>query len=177
MRFIRANFTLKGLIILPVFLVTAGFGPFDWNKEEPASGALTHISLEDKTYLSKEELDQKLAEYQLKNIISIKSPQRTRREAKPGAYIVSATAYSSTVDQCDSTPFITASGQHVRDGIIATNFLPFGTKVKVPELYGDKVFEVQDRMNARYSTRVDFWMPSRGEAIQFGLKQIKIEVL
>ncbi|MFA4880706.1 MAG: hypothetical protein WC650_03735 [Candidatus Doudnabacteria bacterium] len=172
------RFILKRLIIiLPVFLVTAGFGPFDWNKEEPASGALTHISLEDKTYLSKEELDQKLAEYQSKNIISIKSPQRTRREAKPGAYIVSATAYSSTVDQCDSTPFITASGQYVRDGIIATNFLPFGTKVKVPELYGDKVFEVQDRMNARYSTRVDFWMPSRGEAIKFGLKQIKIEVL
>lgn len=171
------RFILRRLIILPVFLVTAGFGPFDWNKEEPASGALTHISLEDKVYLSKEELDQKLAEYQSKNIISIKSPQRTAREAKPGAYIVSATAYSSTVDQCDSTPFITASGQHVRDGIIATNFLPFGTKVKVPELYGDKVFEVQDRMNGRYSTRVDFWMPSRGEAIEFGLRQVKIEVL
>jgi len=171
------DLTLKGLIVLPVFLVSAGFGPFDWNKDEPASDALTHISLEDKTYLSKEELEQKLAEYETKNIISVEPSKRIRREAKPGTYIVSATAYSSTVDQCDSTPFITASGQHVRDGIIATNFLPFGTKVRIPDIYGDKVFEVQDRMNARYNTRIDIWMGSRNEAMQFGLKQVKVEVL
>ncbi len=34
------------------------------------------------------------------------------------------TGYSSTVDQTNSQPFITASGAWVRDGIVATNFLP-----------------------------------------------------
>jgi 3D (Asp-Asp-Asp) domain-containing protein len=89
---------------------------------------------------------------------------------------VTITAYSSTVDQCDSTPFITAHNTHVRDGVIAANFLPFHTKVKIPELFGDKVFEVEDRMNKKYSDRVDIWMESREEAIHFGAKFVRIEI-
>src|SRR3989344_1044153 len=52
------------------------------------------------------------------------------------------TAYSSTPDQTDDTPFITASGKQVADGIVANNLLPFGTKIRMPDLYGDKVFVV-----------------------------------
>lgn len=169
---------LKSLIILPVLLVLTGFGPLDLGLEKQEFKSLTHIPLEDKTYLSKEEIEAEIAAYNQKQSIAFSAPQRRYLvRGQPGVYIVSATAYSSTVDQCDSTPFITASGQSVRDGIIATNFLPFGTKVRIPELYGDKVFEVQDRMNARYYTRIDIWMPSRGQALYFGVKQVKIEVL
>jgi len=172
------KFTLRVLVILPVFLVLTGFGPLQLGESKQDFKSLTHIPYEEKEYLSKEEIEQKLAEYNRKYAVYTSSPvRRARAKAKPGTYIVSATAYSSTVDQCDATPFITASGQHVRDGIVATNFLPFGTKVKIPDIYGDKVFEVQDRMNARYQTRIDVWMPTRGEAIQFGLRQIEIEVL
>src|SRR3989344_3213041 len=64
--------------------------------------------------------------------------------------ILAATAYSSTPDQTDDTPFITAKGTTVRDGIIAANFLPFGTRIKIPDIYGDKIFVVEDRMNRRY---------------------------
>ncbi|HNY97834.1 MAG TPA: hypothetical protein PKM84_01795, partial [Candidatus Pacearchaeota archaeon] len=35
---------------------------------------------------------------------------------------VIVTAYSSTPDQCDDTPFVTAAGNQVRDGIVAANF-------------------------------------------------------
>ena len=87
------------------------------------------------------------------------------------------TAYSSTVDQTDSTPFITASGTRVRDGIIAANFLPIGAKVRFPNIYGDKLFVVEDRMNSRYYYRADIWMPSRWEAKQFGLKNTLIEII
>lgn len=87
------------------------------------------------------------------------------------------TAYSSTVDQTDSTPFITASGSHVRDGIVAANFLRFGAKVRFPDIYGDKIFVVEDRMNSRYPYRVDIWMRSREEAKQFGAKIVLIEVI
>ncbi|OGL72338.1 hypothetical protein A3F28_01480 [Candidatus Uhrbacteria bacterium RIFCSPHIGHO2_12_FULL_57_11] len=91
---------------------------------------------------------------------------------------VTVTAYSSTPDQTDSTPFITANGQHVRDGIIAANFLPFGTRVRFPELYGDKVFTVEDRMHPRFSKRADIWMETRQEAVHFGLKRgVTLEVL
>lgn len=89
---------------------------------------------------------------------------------------VMASAYSSTVDQTDSTPFITANGKHVADGIVAANFLPFGTKIKIPELYGDKIFSVEDRMNPRYYYKIDIWMETREEAIQFGVQYIEIEI-
>lgn len=89
------------------------------------------------------------------------------------------TAYSSTEDQTDDTPFITASGKTVADGIIANNLLPFGTKVRIPSLYGNKIFVVQDRMNRRWeNTRFDVWMPDLHSALHFGVKQsVDIEVL
>lgn len=92
-------------------------------------------------------------------------------------YDVWVTAYSSTSDQTDSTPFITASGTRVKDGIIAANFLPFGTKVLIPELFGDKVFTVEDRMHRRKTNNVDIWMSNRGKAIKFGIARAKIVIL
>lgn len=91
---------------------------------------------------------------------------------------VTVTAYSSTPDQTDDTPFITASGKHVADGIIANNMLPFGTKVTIPGLYGDKVFTVEDRMASYKSNyHIDIWMPTRSEALKFGVKTVDMEVL
>lgn len=87
------------------------------------------------------------------------------------------TAYSSTPDQTDDTPFTTASGSHVRDGIIATNMLPFGTKVQIPALFGDKVFIVEDRMHRRKIDMVDIWFPTRTEALRFGSNYAEIVVL
>ena len=88
------------------------------------------------------------------------------------------TAYSSTRDQTDGDPFTTASGQRVKDGIIAMNGVPFGTKVRIPEKFGSKVFVVQDRMHARYgSSRGDIWMKTRNDAKQWGVKRVKVEIL
>ena len=92
-------------------------------------------------------------------------------------YTVRATAYSSTVDQTDSTPFITASNTYVRDGIIAANFLPFGTTVRIPEIYGDKLFIVEDRMHQRYWYNVDIWFPEREMAKEFGTRKVRIEIV
>ena len=88
------------------------------------------------------------------------------------------TAYSSTPEETDDTPFTTASGTEVRDGVIANNMLPIGTKVRIPELYGDKVFTVEDRMNRRKSDyHFDIWFPEKQLAINFGVKTAEIEVL
>lgn len=105
------------------------------------------------------------------------TPARTKSTAPIREYVVTATAYSSTIDQTDDTPFITASQTYVRDGVIAANFLPFGTAVKIPDLYGDKIFIVEDRMNKRYLQRVDIWFPERQSALEFGIKQIRIEIV
>ncbi|MFA6392358.1 MAG: hypothetical protein WCW66_06515 [Patescibacteria group bacterium] len=99
------------------------------------------------------------------------------RVAKKSFYLT-VTAYSSTVDQCDGDPFTTASGDKVHDGIIAYNYLPFGTKVRFPEIFPGKVFEVQDRLRTGASVYLaDIWMGSREEAIQWGARVIKIEIL
>lgn len=88
------------------------------------------------------------------------------------------TAYSSTPEETDDTPFITASGKQVADGIIANNMLPLGTKVKIPELYGDKIFVVEDRMNKRKSDyHFDIWFPTKSSALNFGVKTAELEVL
>lgn len=89
---------------------------------------------------------------------------------------VMATAYSSTPEQTDDTPFTTASGTTVREGTLAANFLPFGTKVMLPEIYGDRMFTVEDRMHPRKGYQVDIWFPNTEEAIHFGAKTTYIEV-
>jgi len=88
------------------------------------------------------------------------------------------TAYSSTPGQTDSTPFVTASGSCVRDSVVASNYFRIGTKIRLPELYGDKIFVVEDRMNARYTNRVDVWMKDIADARKFGLKRnVHVEVV
>lgn len=88
------------------------------------------------------------------------------------------TAYSSTPDQTDDDPFVGASGKRVYDGMVAVNGLPFGTKIKIPSLYGEKVFTVDDRMNARYgSNRLDIWMNSSRKTVNaFGVKRAVVEI-
>lgn len=86
------------------------------------------------------------------------------------------TAYSSTPDQTDDTPFITASNTHVRDGTVAANFLAFGTKIKIPSLFGDKIFTVEDRMARKNPDKIDIWFPERHLAKKFGVKEAEVVV-
>lgn len=90
---------------------------------------------------------------------------------------VTVTAYSSTEDQTDSTPFHTANGREVEDGVVAANFLPLGTALRIPEAFGDKVFTVEDRMHERFDRRLDIWMPTRESAQAFGIRYLTIEIL
>jgi len=91
------------------------------------------------------------------------------------------TAYNSEAAQTDDSPCITANGfnvcEHGQEDTIAANFLPFGTKVMIPELFGDRVFVVRDRMNKRHTSRVDVWMKDRQVALKFGVKVAKIQVI
>ena len=90
---------------------------------------------------------------------------------------VTVTAYNSEEAQTDDTPFITAFGTNTREGIVATNFLPRGTLIRFPEIYGDKIFIVEDRMNKRYYYNIDIWMEKKIDAINFGAKVLTVEIL
>lgn len=98
-------------------------------------------------------------------------------EAAARTMVVPTTAYTSDPAETDSTPFTTADGSRVRDGIVAANFLPHGTRIRIPDYFGNKVFEVHDRMNSRYQTRVDIWMTNKSDAYAWGVRNVKIEIL
>ncbi len=88
------------------------------------------------------------------------------------------TAYSSSIWETWGCPYTTASNTHVRDGIVANNMLPFGTKVRFPQLFGDKIFIVEDRMHSRKGDyHFDIWFASRVEALQFGVKRTFVEIV
>jgi len=89
---------------------------------------------------------------------------------------VTVTAYSSTNHETDNTPFLTAIGTPVRDGIVASNFLPIGTVIRFPDKFGDKLFVVEDRMHEDYGLQVDIWMSNKEEAKEFGIQYLKMEV-
>ncbi|MBI2459522.1 MAG: 3D domain-containing protein [Parcubacteria group bacterium] len=109
-----------------------------------------------------------------------KLPESDAADIKFSQYFT-ITAYNSEAGQTDDSPCITANSFNVcANGVedtIAANFLPFGSKVKIPDLFGDRVFVVRDRMNKRFSNRVDVWMIEKPDAIRFGVKVARIEVL
>lgn len=95
---------------------------------------------------------------------------------KPGMHIsVWASAYSSSVEETDGNPFMTASGITVNSKTMASNFLPLGTVVSL----NGKEYIVQDRMNSRYNNEytVDVWQPSSEAAFAFGMRLVTIEIL
>jgi len=88
------------------------------------------------------------------------------------------TGYSSSPWETDDTPFITAAGTWVREGIVANNKYPIGTKVRFPEIYGDKIFVVEDRMHWKKGDyHFDIWMDSYEKAKGFGAKIVEAEIL
>ena len=60
---------------------------------------------------------------------------------------------------------------------MAANFLPLGTKITIPEIYGDRIFVVEDRMHPRNHYNVDVWFPDYWQAKNFGATQTYVEIL
>jgi len=107
-------------------------------------------------------------------------PVNSDLEVVKSGYIT-ATAYTSEVSQCYGAPCLIANGfnlcEHGIEDSIAANFLPFGTKVRLPDHFGDRIFIVRDRMNAKYDYRIDIWMVDKVDARKFGVKSVRFEVL
>ena len=114
----------------------------------------------------------------------------------PGVLFLKATAYTSSVRETDSTPFITATGARTRIGIIAVSpdmlrTLPYGSRVTLEDLgtpsglgrgrfnylFRNRVFIVEDTMHPRKRERIDVWLPERSTAIRFGVRNVRVTVL
>ena len=93
---------------------------------------------------------------------------------------VSASGYSSSVAETDTTPFVTAANTATRLGVLAmsrdllSEYTPgapfsFGDRAHIAGL-GD--FLVEDVMSARWTNRIDVWFPTREQAVRFGLRDV-----
>ena len=105
------------------------------------------------------------------------------------SYVVRSTAYNSTLGQTDSSPHITATGTRTRFGVVALsrdllNFVPYGSRIRIQDLSGTSynrmlagtIFIVEDTMNARMRRKVDVWMGTRSQALNWGSRSIRITV-
>lgn len=148
------------------------------------SGILIFESLDQKVEAELDEFsisknfEAKLLTIQGNSLLPISNPSSPEPpKTQPQKIRVVVTAYSSTIDQTDSDPFITAAGTLVREGIVATNILPFGTKIKLPEFFGDRIFVVEDRMSWKKGYHIDIWFPNREDALEFGAKITEVLIL
>ena len=158
----------KHLIILLVLGTFISISPVLESKTQSNENSLTISSFQ--------EMSESLATIEKNSLLPVSSLFNSNSDNTTIKVII--TAYSSSHWQTDSTPFVTAAGTEVRDGIIANNLLAFGTKVKIPELYGNKIFVVEDRMHSKKGYyHVDIWFSSYDEALNFGAKTTYIEIL
>jgi len=159
----------KALISLISTVVIGGFC-FAWqNKSQIAEAELNGLFLGPN--------QDELVILQKNSLAHISNPTDPQPEVIQKISVI-ITAYSSTIQETDDTPYVTAAGTMVRDGIVANNYLPFGTKIRIPELYGDKIFVIEDRMNWQKSNyHFDIWFPSYNEALNFGAKRTYVEIL
>lgn len=90
--------------------------------------------------------------------------------------LATVTAYTSSVDETDDTPFITASGATTGHGVIACpSKYDFGTKV----IIGDTEYTCEDRMNRRYweQDRFDIWVETKKEAYHWGIQEVEVKII
>jgi len=90
---------------------------------------------------------------------------------------VDITWYTSTVEECDDTPFITADGSRVRHGIVALSrdlleHLDYGDSLYVENIGW---YEARDTMHRRWRNRIDVWCDDRSVAINNGIQQSTIK--
>lgn len=73
----------------------------------------------------------------------------------------------------------TASGVLVRRGIIAADpkILPLGSVVRLHAGSYSGIYTVMDTGGAIRGQRIDIFLPTRAEAIRFGSRKIKVEVI
>jgi len=105
----------------------------------------------------------------------------------PTSEVVTVTTYTPSVEECDSTPHITASGFKIdtlnpkRHKIIAVSRdlkrkWKFGTKIRITGIGKHSgTYIVKDVMNKRYRKRIDILLGKQNKQFKFtGIKIYKI---
>jgi len=106
----------------------------------------------------------------------------TTRDSVPvvKVLLMEVSAYSPTVQECDSDPLTTASGKRVYVGGIAADWtvLPAGSIVSIPNYNNGNPCTVVDTGSAIKGNKLDVFFFSTDEAIHWGRRHnVKVQVL
>ena len=100
-----------------------------------------------------------------------------RRDQKSSSYtyVAEVSAYTASDDQCGKSDGVTASGTHAKQGrtIAAPSWIPFGTTVVVNGVS----YVCEDRGGYISDNRLDIYMDSREDAVEFGRKELEVTVV
>jgi len=158
----------------------------------PASATFTAVDYLETGYgqylTNKEKVDNFLPSQNKNTVLENADDLLTQRILYPEQIIVETrqrqiSAYNAgDIYQCDGSPCISANGENICEALkqgfkrCAANFVPFGTVLDI-EGYGQCL--VTDRMNSRYTSRVDIAMPlsAKQEAREFGLQTLEVKIL
>jgi 3D (Asp-Asp-Asp) domain-containing protein len=101
-------------------------------------------------------------------------PDLLQAQGATRRFVAVVTAYTSSRDETDSHPHITASGKRTRPGIVACpRRIPFGTKIRI----NGRIYQCEDRLHRRLPHRFDLWMPTKAHARKFGKQNLVVEIV
>ncbi|HAS00069.1 MAG: Conserved protein YuiC [Candidatus Moranbacteria bacterium GW2011_GWC2_37_73] len=118
-------------------------------------------------------------EQEIKNeaILAKWKPKQTQKwnNLPKEKFVINASAYTASADECDNDLGITASGIKVHSGTIACPpEFPFGAKLII-EGYG--TFVCEDRGGAIKGNHIDIYMETKTEAFAFGRRNLIAQVI
>ncbi len=115
-----------------------------------------------------------------KRVLKVKGSNRNKSYAR--SLRVTATAYTSHVNQTDSTPNIAAWGDRLKPGmksiavsrdLLKVYGLKRGQKVRIKGLKGE--YRVLDKMNKRWKKKIDIYMGmNKRRAFKWGRRKVDI---
>lgn len=94
--------------------------------------------------------------------------------------VAKVTGYSSSVNETDDSPTITASNTTTRHGVVANNCLPLGTEIELKGLRGVEsgIYYVEDTKAPRFGCEwIDVWRSSKGSARKVGVQHTTVRIV
>lgn len=91
-------------------------------------------------------------------------------------FVINASAYTASADECDNDLGITASGIKVQENrtIACPPEFPFGAKI---EIEGMGTYTCEDRGGAIKGNHIDIYMKTKSEAFAFGRQNLNAKVV
>ena len=88
-------------------------------------------------------------------------------------FSVSAETVVMNVSAYTWTGNVMANGEYPYEGVVASDDLPLGTKVRI----NGQIYVVKDRFGGGYTHRIDIYMDSYEKAVSFGRRTMTVDVL